>query len=535
MPGTGPGAGGGDGQRFSLADLTPVEKTRVGDDAPPPLPPPPELPTEIRSFDNSGEKTQVGKPPARTPARTPRGGVPHMQPKINAGAVPIPAIPSDGSLPAILDNSDFTPTGTETGDPTMVAGRYIIEEAIGEGGMGRIFRVRHRRLHKEFALKLMRTAFSGDQRLRALFYREARLASSLSHPNIVSVIDFGEDSRLGAFMVMELLSGESLSKKLRQDGRLPLTQACEITLQMAEALHYIHQRQVVHCDIKADNILLCPVPGTDRRKVQAKLLDFGLARMNAATNKISARVDGTPEYMAPERIRGNSPVPSMDIYGLGILIYEMLTGRLPFRGSVHEVMDAHLRKQPIPPSKIIKEGLDERAEALVLKALAKKPDDRQKDMAAFIYELRTLMDMLGIGRRRNMPRAAITSPGPPPVDRRKLVGAALFELSPIPMAAFDIDQTMIGANRAFLTFLAGSPDLPAEMEQVVASLCRIHPGFAADLKAVHAQGTVVQRTLRLRASSGDPVNLMLWMVPGKAEAGEVHVAIHSLDVPDEDL
>jgi serine/threonine protein kinase len=513
--------GSGDGRKLSLADLTPVEKTRVGDDVAPALPPPPELPTEIRSFEGN-ELTGVAR--GSRGRRAPRGSN-------NA-----PLVPSDGSLQSILENPELTPTGDDPGDPTMVAGRYVIEEAIGEGGMGRVFRVRHRRLHKSFALKLMRTAFSGDQRLRALFYREARLASSLSHPNIVSIIDFGEDARLGAFMVMDLLSGESLSKKLRADGRLPLTQACEIMLQMAEALHYIHQKQIVHCDIKADNILLCPVPGTDRRKLQVKLLDFGLARMNAVTNKISARVDGTPEYMAPERIRGNSPVASMDIYGLGVLSYEMLTGRLPFRGTVHEVMDAHLRRPPIPPSRIIKEGIDERAEALVLKSLAKNPADRQKDMAAFIYELRTLMDMLGIGRRRAVPRGPqlATNPGVA-VDKRKLVGSALFELSPIPIAAFDIDQSLVGANRAFMQFLTGTPDnQPESAEQAVASLCRIHPAFAADIKAVHAQGTAITRVLRLRSSNGKPVNLMLWMVPGKPDVGDVHVAIHALDEPEVD-
>ncbi len=441
----------------------------------------------------------------------------------------MPAMPAD-EVTSSSDVGDLL-------DETIVAGRYQIEEPIGEGGMGRVFRVRHRRLEKSFALKLMRTAFSGDTRARALFYREARLASSLSHPNIVSIIDFGEDARLGAFMVMELLDGDPLSVKLRGEGRFPLTQTCEILLQCAEALLYIHKRNIVHCDIKPDNILLCAVPGTDRRKLQVKLLDFGLARIGVHSGKMSAMIDGTPEYMAPERIRGHSPVSSMDIYGLGVLAYEMVTGKLPFKGSVAQVMDAHVRLQPPPITHVLKEGLDERAEALIMRALNKDPNARQKDMAAFIYELRTLMDMLGIGRRRGggAARAAsapVPQGAPPVIDRRGVGAAAGFDLSPLPMAAFDVDSTVVAANRAFAQFLTGDSDSKVEgTEEAAARLCDIHPGFPADLRAVHAQGIPMQRVLRLRSQEGDAVNLMLWIVPGSTDAGEIHITIHSLDFP----
>jgi serine/threonine protein kinase len=424
-------------------------------------------------------------------------------------------------------------------DETIIAGRYRIEEPIGEGGMGRVFRVRHRRLDKSFALKLMRTAFSGDTKARAMFYREARLAASLSHPNIVSIIDFGEDQRLGAFMVMELLDGEPLSVRLRGEGRFPLKQACEIILQIAEALRYIHQKEVVHCDIKPDNILLCPVPGTDRRKYAVKLLDFGLARMHVKTTKISAMVDGTPEYMAPERIRGNAPVPSMDIYSLGILCYEMLTGQLPFRGNIPQVMEAHVRQQPKPLSQLLKDPIDERAESLVMRALSKDPAGRQKDMTALIYELRTLMDMLGFGRRRGVTTgmrqtAPPTSPpGTIPVDKRTIAARTAFDLSPLPMAGIDIDGTIVVANAAFAQFLTGARESVVEgLDVNETRLLDVHPELPADLRMTHTQGNGVQRVLRLKSQDGRPVNLMLWIVAGAEGAGDVHVTVHVLDVPE---
>jgi serine/threonine protein kinase len=536
------GAGGPGKSRggISLQGLRPLDETAVADEPaplpPPPLPPPPGMGPAADehtvvtngvpgrgSYDE--ELTNAGLPPSARSVRTPHVAIPTPLPRELSSS--LPSIPGEDPTSA-SDMGDLL-------DETVVAGRYRIEEPIGEGGMGRVFRVKHRRLDKAFALKLMRTAFSGDTRARALFYREARLASSLSHPNIVSIIDFGEDARLGAFMVMELLDGEPLSVRLRGEGRFPLRQTCEIVMQIAEALHYIHLKQIVHCDIKPDNILLCPVPGTDRRKVQVKLLDFGLARVGIANGKMSAMIDGTPEYMAPERIRGHSPVPSMDIYGLGVLCYEMLTGKLPFRGSIAQVMDAHVRLPPPPISQILHDPIDERAEGLVMKALAKDPAQRQKDMAAFIYELRTLMDMLGFGRRRGgQARAASVATGPAAVvvkDRRTEAAHAGFDLAPLPMSTFDVDGTIVAANRAFAQFLTGDPAAVVEGSGVaVQRLCDIHPGFAADLRAVHAQGMPVQRALRLRTQEGEPVNLMVWLVPGSHQAGDVLVTIHALDV-----
>ncbi|HEU5059368.1 MAG TPA: protein kinase [Kofleriaceae bacterium] len=414
------------------------------------------------------------------------------------------------------------------GDAWIIADRYVVEASIGEGGMGRVYRVRHRQLGKAFALKLMQTAFSGDSRARDHFYREARLASSLAHPNVVSIIDFGEDPRLGAFMVMELLEGVTLSSRLKE-ARFGMKTACDVILQIAEALDYIHKRQIVHCDIKPDNILLLSTAAGERRKHHVKLLDFGLARLGSITPRTSQVVDGTPEYLAPERITGTSPTPSMDIYGLGVLAYEIFTGTLPFQGKLLEVLQHHVATPPPPFASRVREPIDERAEALVMKALSKDPAARQKDMAAFIYELRTLMDMLGFGRRR----AAAGKPeraSHHPRERHARAAAAAYDLSPMPMAGLDVDGQVVLANRAFAQFVSGDPRAVVEGTSITDSrLLEVHPGLPSDLRHVHVSGESVQRLLDLTLQDDRPISLLLLMVPGSADAGEIQLIVQLVD------
>ena len=407
----------------------------------------------------------------------------------------------------------------------VIADRYLVEAVIGEGGMGRVYRVRHTTLGKRFALKLMHAGLLGDARVRELFYREARLASSLSHPNIVSIVDFGEDAENRAYMVMELVEGEPLLRRMRQ-GHMSLRQVCDIIVQVAEALHYVHQRDIVHNDIKPENILICEEKGDGRRKLTIKLLDFGLARLG--TGKSSQRLDGTPEYMAPEKIQGLPPHPSMDVYGLGILTYALLTGRLPFMGTIDEVLDGHLHKTPLAPSVVRGEPIDERAEALVMKALAKDPAERQKDMAAFVYEVKTLQDMLGFGRKRAAPASRQTGQHAK-AEGRAEKAAAVFDLSPVPLAAVNVDGLVVIANRAFVQFVMGSPDLGmAGQDLVETQLGDICEGLASDLRRVHVQGTAVERRFQLKTAEGLPVDMVMLMSPGQPMRGDVHLAIYAL-------
>jgi tRNA A-37 threonylcarbamoyl transferase component Bud32 len=392
----------------------------------------------------------------------------------------------------------------------LIAARYLVLDRIGQGGMARIFRVRHVELGKDFALKIIHSALSEDAKVKEMFYQEARLASSLDHPNIVLVTDFGVDERLGAFIVMEYLKGETLHSRLRREGKLHQNVACEITLQVAEALQFIHGRDVVHCDIKSENVFLCEPPAEQRRRTIVKLLDFGLSRQKIASGRVSmSEVGGTPAYMAPERINRQSPRPSMDIYSLGILLYEMLTGTLPFNGTVEETLLAQLHQAPEPMSARTGEPPDDRLEALVMRAMAKKPEERQKNMAAVLYELRTVMDMLGIGRRRGRAKAQARGlASERPRDAELLVAEC-----PLPLFMTDLAGNLVLANKAFTAFVNIREDQVAGMPLADTRLGRLCPEVLEDLRSTVAAQTQRQRMLSFPWRSHGQVSMMIWLAP----------------------
>lgn len=406
----------------------------------------------------------------------------------------------------------------------LVGGRYRIVERIGQGGMGKVYKVTHGQLGKTFALKIISTELTEEGKARDLFYREARLASSLSHPNIASVVDFGEDDELGAFMVMEFLQGEPLNRTLHREKRLGVRHACEILEQVAEALHYIHSNKIVHCDIKTENILVCEVPGTKRRKQQVKLLDFGLARSTSAGRQTGS-LSGTPHYVAPERIRGEDPSPSSDIYGLGILFYELLTGKVPWDGNVAQILCGHLELEPTPPSQLLEGGLDPALEKLILRALAKTPKARHKDTNAFLYELRTVADMLGMGRRgkRSMRRVVIEKTE----NKRDEFARAVYDASRIPTALIARNGTILLANPAFAKFVMGvSVEIEGLMVQST-PLALAWQSWEADL-ARAAAGRPVRRVLEVDIAPGETRRLMMWLDPGIAEEQAIF-GVHPLD------
>lgn len=411
---------------------------------------------------------------------------------------------------------------------TVLASRYRIEERIGEGGMGHVYRVTHQRLGKSFALKLMRVEISNDSNLREQFYREARLASSMVHPNIVSIVDFGEDAGWGAYMVMELLSGEPLTARLQRHGTLPFKASCDVIIQLADALHYIHKQNVVHGDIKPDNVLCNRVASSDRRKWSVKLLDFGLAHIRSKGETKAETVAGTPEYLAPERITGNAPVPSMDVYSVGVVMYELLTGVPPFRGTLDAILTAHLHEKPVPIAQVRGEEVDERLEQLVMRALAKDPKDRQRTMEAFIYELRTLMDMLGWGRRRGRSKR-VTKQRYNASSRRQEAKSRGFDASPLPIACISQDGTVSVANAAFTAFVTGDPtDSVDGLNLLNTKFIDFHPRLISDLRQIQMTGGTRKAKLRLASEDGMAVDLLLWMVPVSDQAGEILLTLHAI-------
>ncbi len=421
----------------------------------------------------------------------------------------------------LADGTHRKPRGARRGD--IISDRYQVEGTIGRGGMGRVMSVRHQVLGKSFALKLIRNRMAGDERIREMFYREGRLMSGLSHENICSIVDFGEDPTFGLFMVMELLDGQSLKAKLLHDGRFAPKVACDIALQMANALRYIHRRGIIHGDIKSDNILLLRT--RDRHKRSIKLLDFGLAR--AAKGEKSEHVEGTPEYLAPERIEGATATQRSDIYALGMLFYELLVGSLPFKGTMEQLFEAHLKKEMPRPSAALGQRIDERADEIIMRATAKVPKERHEDVGAFIYELRTFMDMMGMGRRTT--EHSITS-----VARRATgdvsAAAEVFELAPLPLASVNADGVIVVGNRAFREFL-GLPSLSSATELVSTSLADVYPTLQTDLDRALG-GAHVKRVITLNEGGGSEIEVAIVLSAPPIEdlhaSGEVHIAVHPL-------
>ena len=242
---------------------------------------------------------------------------------------------------------------------SLIGGRYQIVKRIGQGGMGKVYKVTHIHLSRTFALKIISNQVAETDEARELFYREARFASAMSHPNITSVVDFGEDEKVGMFMVMEFVDGEPLNRILFREKRLGVRKACEIVLQVAEALHYIHKQNVVHCDIKTENILIAEEEhrGQAHARWSSSCSTSG-SRARWSRARASTSLSGTPHYVAPERIRGEPASPASDVYGVGILLYELLTGQVPWDGPVQKILAGHLDEMPEPPSTADRGGLD---------------------------------------------------------------------------------------------------------------------------------------------------------------------------------
>jgi eukaryotic-like serine/threonine-protein kinase len=393
---------------------------------------------------------------------------------------------------------------------SLIGGRYQIVKRIGQGGMGKVYEVNHIHLARKFALKIISSSVAETDEARELFYREARFASAMAHPNITSVVDFGEDEKVGMFMVMEFVDGEPLHRVLFREKRLSVRKACEIVLQVAEALHYIHRQHVVHCDIKTENILIAEEEVEAKRtRMVAKLLDFGLARPMSGP-RATTSLSGTPHYVAPERIRGEPASPASDVYGVGILLYELLTGQVPWDGPVQKILQGHLDEQPKPPSRQIEGGLDPAVENLVLHALAKSPAERHKDMAAFIYELKTVMDMLGFGRRRGGPSRRVVIEQRVEGNKRDELARTAFDACRLPLALLTPSGQIVAANPAFAKFVMG---LSVEVEGLPVRSTALAAAWSTceqDLARTIA-GSPVRRIIEIDVSEGETRRLLLWL------------------------
>ena len=277
----------------------------------------------------------------------------------------------------------------------LLNNRYQLLERIGSGGMADVFRARDLMLERTVAIKVLHETYSDDQSLQDRFKQEARAAANLSHPNIVTVHDFGFDNGQ-LFIVMEYIPGKDLKTILRQRGRYSVEEAIPLLVQACAGIGYAHRAGLVHCDVKPHNMIVTP----DGR---LKVTDFGIARA-LSTIMPDERADvvwGSPQYFSPEQAVGEAPSPASDVYSLGIVLYEVLTGALPFTApSSEELARLHLEQPPIPPSEYILD-LPPALEQIILKVLSKEPSARYRTADQLGRVL------LRFGTQRDVPNQAL--------------------------------------------------------------------------------------------------------------------------------
>ncbi len=324
-------------------------------------------------------------------------------------------------------------------DLMLLNGRYQLLHPLGTGGMAVVHKAHDTMLERTVAIKLLREDYSDDPTFRDRFRQEARAAANLSHPNIVTVHDFGLDQQY-LFIVMEFLPGTDLKTLIRQKERFKVDEALHLMIQACAGVGYAHRAGLVHCDIKPQNMLVSP----DQR---LKVTDFGIARALATipAEEHNDVVWGSPHYFSPEQASGLAPSPASDVYSLGVILYEMLTGQLPFNASeTAELARMHREELPVPPRRL-NSAIPQQLEDIILKVLSKEPSARYRTADQLGRLLSGLAQSEGLNASEaffnsktgpNQIKAPITKPQPlkikPAVQKEKLTPSDLVETIPPP-------------------------------------------------------------------------------------------------------
>jgi serine/threonine-protein kinase len=334
----------------------------------------------------------------------------------------------------------------------LIGGRYEIEELVGTGGMSSVYRARDSVLERRVALKVLHEHFSADPEYVERFRREARAIARLNHPNIVTVIDRGEFGKR-QFIVFEHIPGENLKQVVEREGQLPVAQALALTHQIARGLAFAHQHGVVHRDVKPQNVLL-------DESSTAKVTDFGIARSLDPGQELTqiGTLLGTSDYIAPEQASGQPVDARSDQYSLGVLLYELLTGEVPYPAdSFMAVAMRHLR-DPVPSVRDRRPDVPDRVDEIVARAMAKRPEDRFPSTEAMMAAIEAALADTGEGAGRNeatgvlsrferpSPGRSAARPGPRRRQRRRRFAPLLLALLVVGAGAIALAVILAGRD-----------------------------------------------------------------------------------------
>jgi serine/threonine-protein kinase len=386
---------------------------------------------------------------------------------------------------------------------TVVAGRYRVERLLGSGGMGSVYRAEHVHMRKTVALKVLHPEYASNPEVVARFEREAIAAARIEHPNVVAASDFGKLDDGSFYLVLEFIDGQSLRSLLAQ-GPISTARALEITRQTALALSAAHAAQIVHRDLKPDNVMLLSDPGGTER---IKVLDFGIARVSGANPTADAThltrvgvVIGTVAYMSPEQATGQAVDGRSDLYSLGVMLYEMISGRQPFEAELPSQVLARQLVEPPPP---LPSDTPPALEKLVNDLMAKSPKDRPQTA-------RELLDRLANLNRapeRAAPVALLASGRP-----RLIVGAAVLALLLVALilALTGGEGSATATAESALPSVSGAPPTPLRSapavlpESTAAKTGRTASSATATTGAPGGTSrTAPKSTARRKSGSGD--------------------------------
>ncbi|RDV39181.1 serine/threonine protein kinase [Bradymonadaceae bacterium TMQ3] len=343
----------------------------------------------------------------------------------------------------------------------VVGGKFKIIEPIGSGGMGDVYLGLNEKLGQRVAVKFLNQKFTSDERIVLRFLNEARSYCKVNHPNAVTLLEYGQHENGALYLITEFIDGKSLTEVLRAQGPLERENVVSIGLQVCEVLRAAHAQGVIHRDLKPDNLMLMPAR---KGRFAVKVLDFGIAKIaddDDAPMTETGSIFGTPEFMSPEQARGDVADPRSDLYALGVMLFFMATGKLPFKGkNKFAILNKQLHDAPPLPS-LVRQGVevDENLEAVILRCLAKDPAERPADAEA----LAELLESVEAGERVAVPQGAREAGRTAALKRQAAEAQGLAEASEGSQSADLLDEDVSSPKISGELHLESGPVGPVEM------------------------------------------------------------------------